>query len=419
MELSDLFVRFGTALAIGFFVGLQREYAHGGPGKEIFAGERTLALMGLLGCSAAMAADELGSAWPFVVIVALTGSLVAIAYFVGAWRGHVGLTTEVAAVVTLMAGALCYWEHLALAAALAVVTTVLLSIKVETDVFVKRLTREDIYAVLKFAVITAIVLPVLPNANYGPPPLDVLNPRTIWLMVVLISGIGFLGYVLVKVTGPRQSLALTGLLGGLVSSTASTVSLSQRSRQEPSRGRPLALAIIIAWTMMFVRVVVEVAAVNPDLLGELWRPLAVVAAAGLAYCAYLFLVERASGEEGLSFSNPFELGPALKFGLAYMAILLLSRAAQEYMGRAGVYVSSALAGLADVDAITLSMAELSQAGGSLSIGVAKLAVVLATMSNTVVKGGIVLMSGSAQLRRALVPGLVLLLGAGLAAALLL
>jgi uncharacterized membrane protein (DUF4010 family) len=419
MELSDLFIRFGTALAIGFFVGLQREYAHGGPGKEIFAGERTLALMGLLGCAAAMAADELGSAWPFVVIVALAGVLVSVAYAVGAWRGYVGLTTEATAIVIVLAGALCYWDRLALAAAIAVVTTVLLSIKLETDVFVKRLTREDIYAALKFAVITAIILPVLPNETYGPPPLDVLNPHKIWLMVVLISAIGFLGYVLVKVTRPRQGIGLTGLLGGLVSSTATTAFLSQRSRGESTSGRPLALAIIIAWTMMFVRVVIEVAAVNSELLGELWPALAITGAAGLAYCVYLVLQERAGEDEVLSFANPFELGPAVKFGLVYVVILLLSAAAQEYLGNAGVYLSSAIAGLADVDAITLSMAELSRAGGTVAVDAAKLAIVLATLSNTVVKGGIVLTTGSARLRRALLPGLVLMLVAGLGAALLL
>jgi uncharacterized membrane protein (DUF4010 family) len=419
MELSDLFVRFGAALAIGFFVGLQREYAHRGPGREIFAGERTLALMGLLGCAAAMAADELGSVWPFVAIILLTGAMVAIAYFVGAWHGHVGLTTEMAAIVTVMAGALCYWEYLALAAAIAVVTTLLLSVKAETDVFVRQLAREDVYAALKFAVITALVLPVLPNKNYGPPPLDVVNPHSIWLMVVLISAIGFLGYVLVKVTGPRQSMALTGLLGGLVSSTATTASLSQRSQREPRQGRPLALAIIIAWTMMFVRVVVEAAALNSDLLRELWAPLAIAGAAGLAYCVYLFVLEQAGDQEVLSFHNPFELGPAVKFGLLYVVVLFVSRAAQEYLGDPGVYLSSVLAGLADVDAITLSMAELSHPGGSVSIDVAKLAIVLATMSNTVVKGGIVLTSGSARLRRAVIPGFVLVLAAGLGAGLLL
>ncbi|MDY7078897.1 MAG: MgtC/SapB family protein, partial [Chloroflexota bacterium] len=176
MEQVDLLYRFGAALAIGFLIGLQREYAHGGPDREIFAGERTLALMGLVGCTAAMAADVLVSPWPFVVILALMGGLIVVSHFASAWRGEVGLTTETAALLTIIVGSLCYWNYLALAVALAVVTTVLLSLKLEMDTFVQHITREDIYATLKFAVITAIVLPVLPDRSFGSPPWDVLNP---------------------------------------------------------------------------------------------------------------------------------------------------------------------------------------------------------------------------------------------------
>lgn len=418
MEHTELFYRFGVAAAIGFLVGLQREYAHGGPGREIFAGERTLALMGLLGCAAALLTDRLASPWVFVGIVLSIGALVTVAYFVSAWRGRVGLTSEIAALVTVVAGALCYWDYLALAVALAVVTTVLLSLKLEMDIFVRRITREDVYATLKFAVITAIVLPVLPDRSFGPPPLDVLNPYKIWLMVVFISGISFLGYLLIKVVGTRQGIGLTGVLGGLASSTAVTLSFSERSQREAGLTKPLALGITVAWTTMFLRVVVEVAALNPALLRLLWRPMAASAAAGLAYCAYLWLAQRTDEEGGVAFSNPFELGPALKFGLIYAVILLGSRAAQMYLGAAGVYLSSVVAGLADVDAITLSMAELSQASGAVDLVTAERAIVVAAMSNTAVKGFIVLTGGSAGLRRVLLPGFLLMLAAGLGVAFL-
>lgn len=418
MEQIDIFYRFGAALAIGFLIGLQREYAYGGPGREIFAGERTLALMGLVGCTAAMAADVLASPWPFVGILLLMGALITVAYFVSAWRGQVGLTTEVAALVTILAGALCYWGYLALAAAIAVATTVLLSLKMEMDTFVRRITREDVYATLKFAVVTAIVLPVLPNQTFGPPPLDVLNPYKIWLMVVFISGISFLGYALVKVVGSRQGIGLTGLLGGLVSSTAVTLSFSQRSQSESELAKPFALAITVAWTVMFSRVMVEVAALNTALLGALWLPMAASAAAGLAYCVYLYRSQRTDKEGEVDFSNPFELGPAVKFGLIYAVILLVSKAAQTYLGSTGLYLSSIVAGLTDVDAITLSVAELSREAGSLSLSTGARAIVLAAMSNTVVKGGIVLTSGSSPLRRALLPGFVLMLVAGIGVAFL-
>ena len=416
MQQVDLFCRFGAALAIGFLVGLQREYAHGGPGREIFAGERTLALMGLVGCTAAMLADVLGSPWPFVGILFLIGVLIVVAYFVSAWRGRVGLTTEVAALMTVLAGALCYGDYLALAVAIGVATTVLLSIKLEMDTFVQRITRDDILATLKFAVITAIVLPVLPNRTFGPAPLDVLNPYKIWLMVVFISGISFLGYVLVKVVGSRQGIGLTGLLGGMVSSTAVTLSFSQRSQRETGLAKPFALAITAAWTVMFSRVVVEVAALNVALLRVLWLPMAAAAAVGLAYAIYLYLSQHTDEEGDVTVSNPFELGPAVKFGLLYDVILLVSKAAQMYLGNTGVYLSSVVAGLADVDAITLSMAELSRATDGLDLITARRAIVLAAMSNTAVKGGIVLTSGSPALRRALLPGFVLMLVAGIGVA---
>jgi uncharacterized membrane protein (DUF4010 family) len=417
MEHIDLFYRFGVALAIGFLVGLQREYAYGGQGRQIFAGERTLALMGLVGCAAAMAADVLTSPWPFVGILVLVGMLITISYFVSAWHGNVGLTTEAAALLTVIAGALCYWNYLALAVALAVVTTVLLSLKLEMDTFVQRITREDVYATLKFAVITAIVLPVLPNQSFGRPPLDVLNPYKIWLMVVFISGISFLGYVLVKVVGSRQGIGLTGLLGGLASSTAVTLSFSERSQKETELAKPFALAITVAWTVMFSRVVVEVATLNVALLKVFWMPMAASAAVGLVYCAYLYFSQHTDEEGGVDFSNPFELGPAVKFGLVYALILLLSKAAQMYLPTAGVYLASVVAGLADVDAITLSMAELSNTGG-LDLSTAARAIVLAAMSNTVVKGGIVLSSGSSALRKALLPGFGAMLVVGTVAALL-
>lgn len=418
MEHTALFYRFGAALAIGFLIGLQREYAYGGPGREIFAGERTLALMGLVGCTAAMAADVLASPWPFVGIIFLIGALIVVVYFVSAWRGQVGLTTEVAALVAVLAGALCYWNYLALAAALAVATTVLLSLKLEMDVFVQRITREDVYATLKFAVITAIVLPVLPNQAFGPPPLDVLNPYEIWLMVVFISGISFLGYLLIKTVGARQGIGLTGLLGGLASSTAVTLSFAERSQREMELAKPFALAVTIAWTMMFPRVIVEVAALNPALLRLLWLPMAAAALVGLAYCVYLYLSQRTREEGDVVFSNPFELGPAVKFGLLYAVILLISKAAQTYLGNPGVYLSSILAGMADVDAVTLSMAELSRAAGGVDLITAERAIVLAAMSNTVVKGGIVLTSGSPALRRAILPGFVLMLVTGIGVAFL-
>jgi uncharacterized membrane protein (DUF4010 family) len=413
MNQTDLFFRFGISAAIGFIIGLQREFAHKEKGGEIFAGERTLALMGLVGCSAAFVADILELPWAFLVILLLTGAFITVGYFVSAWRGSMGLTTEIASVIVLLSGALVYWGYLELAVAMGVTTFVLLSIKLETDILVRRITREDVYAILKFAVISAIVLPILPNEGLGPPPFDVLNPYKIWLMVVFISGISFLGYFLIKIAGTRQGIVITGFLGGLASSTAVTLSFSERSKEQLNLAKPFALAIIVSWTMMFSRVLVEVAALNQPLLEILWIPMVAAGAIALLYSIYLYFAQRSTEEGDVPLSNPFELGPAVKFGLLYAGILLVSRAAQINFGDTGIFASSIISGLADVDAITLSMAQLSSGSGSLSISTASQAIVLATMSNTVVKGGLVLFMGSKALRQALLPGFLLVLATGL------
>lgn len=417
MENIELFLRFGTAIAIGFLIGLQREYAHGGPDKMIIAGERTFALFSLAGALAALIADELSSTLAFFGIILFLGLFTTAAYFIDSRGGKVGLTTEVAIVIAIAIGALCYWGYLTLAIAVGIATTVLLSIKLETDRLARALTREDILAALQLAVISAIILPILPNESFLPPPFDVLNPFKIWLMVVFISGISFLGYVAIKIVGPEQGIGLTGLLGGMVSSTAVTLSFSERSNREPDLSKPFVLAITVAWTVMFARVLIEVSVVNRALLEQVWLPITFAGLVGLLYCMYLYFAQRTAEKGDVKFSNPFDLMSAIKFGLLYALVLLISRAAQMYLGDTGLYLSSIISGLADVDAITLSMAELSRTG-VLGMDNAALAIVLATMSNTLVKGSIALMAGSATLRKSLIPVVIMILVVGLGSALL-
>jgi len=415
MDTISLFYRFAVALAAGILIGLQREYAVDQKANS-FAGIRTYSLLAIGGCIAALSSDILQSPLPFAALMLLFGSIIGISYFNSARAGFIGATSEVVAILTLLLGALAYWKHYELVAGVAVSITVILAAKPELERFARRITREDISATLKFAVITAIILPVLPNQSFETAPFDVLNPYKIWLMVVFISGISFLGYVLIKVVGTKHGIGLTGLLGGLVSSTAVTLSFSQRSKSEPALSKPFALAIVVAWTVMFARVLVEVAVLNRELLKVVWIPITAAAVTGLCYGAYLFFSQRTKEKGEMSFSNPFELKPAITFGLLYGLILLVSKAAQMYFGGTGVYVSSILAGTTDVDAITLSMAELSGVPGGLDITVASRAVVLAALSNTAVKGGIAFFSGSVALRKALMPGFVLMLVVGIVVA---
>ena len=418
MEQTELFIRVGTAIGIGFGIGLQREFAHGVHAREIVAGERTFALLSLSGFLGALLSVELASPLIFFVVVLVLGTFTIVGHAIDATqRDRVGITTEVAVLVAILIGALCFIGELTLAIAIGIATTVLLSLKVQTDRLVRALTRDDIAAALQLAVISAIILPVLPNESFWPEPFDVLNPFKIWLMVVFISGISFLGYVLIKFMGPRQGIGITGLLGGLVSSTAVTLSFSERSKIDRKLANPFALAIMIAWTVMFSRILIEVGVVNSKLLGIVWLPMVAAGVVGLAYGTYLFFSQRGDDNNEMEFSNPFDLGAAIKFGLLYGAVLLVSRAAQLNFGDTGVYVSSIISGLADVDAITLSMSELSRTGG-LELTTASRAIVLAAMSNTVVKGGIVMLSGGRELRKALLPGFILILATGVGVAFL-
>ncbi|MGC9396077.1 MAG: MgtC/SapB family protein, partial [Anaerolineae bacterium] len=406
------FYRFVVALGIGFFVGIQRESVYDEPEGKLFAGVRTFSLISLTGYVAALAADQLASALPFVGVLLVFGVLLALAYYQDLLAGKPGMTTEIATLITFAIGAVCYWNEILLAMALGVTVTTLLSLKPLSRTLSHTITREDIYATLKFAVISIIVLPLLPNRNFGPAQFNVFNPYKIWLMVVFISGISFLGYVLIKIVGAQRGIGLTGLLGGIASSTAVTLSFSQRSRTNPELARPFSLAIIVAWTVMFVRVLVVVFALNPALAYRLVLPMTASLVAGLIYCGYLYLRQHSYEKEDLTFVNPFELGPALKFGALYVMILLISTAARVFFGETGIYVSSFVSGLADVDAIALSMVDLVSGPTNLDLTVAARAVTIAALSNTLFKGVFALVSGSPALRRALWPGMALMVAVG-------
>ena len=417
MDPAVLFYRFGVSLVIGLLVGMQREYSFAGQKHHLFAGVRTYPLLAVGGCAAAFLYDLTGEILTFLIIFGLLGGMILIAYFLSGDSGDIGMTTEASAVLVMVLGALVYWEQFEISAAIAVAMAVLLSLKSEFRGFTRALTREDVVATLKFAVITVIVLPVLPDEPIGPPPFDVITLYRVWLMVVFISGIGFLGYVLIKVVGQKQGIGLTGLLGGLASSTAVTLSFTERSKERPDLAKPFALAIIAAWTVMFVRVFITVGVLNNALLSQVWLPLAVSMGLGLGYGVYLYFSQKTDEDAEVTFSNPFDLRPAINFGIIYAIVLVVSNAALLYFGTRGVYVSSVLAGLADVDAIAISMAQLSATGG-MDMETASRAVVLAAMANTLSKGVIAMSWGAKEMRRSLLPGVLLMLAGGLGVAFL-
>ena len=400
MELNTAW-QFGVALGLGMLIGLERERTRGE--ERTFAGVRTFSLVALLGATAVYVGEQSGLPWIVGLVFLAVVALVVAAYHVTAQNGGIGATTEVSVLVTFLIGSMCAWNEVGVAGAVAVVTMLLLALKGWLHDLAKRIEPSDVEATLKFAIITLIVLPLLPNTNYGPPGLEVINPYKTWLMVVLIAGLNFFGYILVKVVGREHGLGITGLLGGLVSSTAVTLSFSQRSRVEPDLAPVLALAILLAWTVMFFRVVVEVGVVNPSLARDLALGMVLMGAVSLVICILLWRRGHSREKaEVASGHNPFELGDAVKFGMLFAVVIFVASAAQVYFGNTGLYVAGALAGLTDVDAIALSMAQLAHQDPA-SSGAAARTIVIAVISNTMVKCGLAIWLGAPSMRRTMVP----------------
>jgi len=396
MESYEPFASLGVAAAAGLLIGLERERSK--PPEEsglaFLGGARTHPLLALGGGVATLAAREVG-------VVAIAAPFAALVLFLGLnYAGevrrdkHRGITSESAFLLSFLLGMLALTggvfpstaQKLFTVAAVAVVATFLLSAKPMLHPLVKRVSTGDVTGTLEFLIVAVVVLPLLPNRTYGP--LDVLNPFQIGVLMVLISALSFAAYAAIRLLGARRGLGVTGLVGGLVSSTAVTLSMAGRARERPEIADSAALAVMLASTVMFGRVLVIVAVVNPGLRGDVAFPMLAGIAGGLVATLVLWLRSGRAltkSEEGIAFSNPFELGAALQFALLFAVILLGAKAATVYLGTAGTYAAGLLAGSSDVDAITLSMAKLAADGG-VSRDVAATTIFLGTASNTLVKG---------------------------------
>lgn len=399
-DIPSLFEKGAVALLIGALVGLERERSLQDR-KQLFAGIRTFPLIALLGLLAALIGSITGM-WSFIAFAVGFMALIIVAYVFSARQGFPGMTSEVAAMIVFILGAFTFWEMYLVAIAGSVILALFLSLKAPLHSFISKVHEEDIYATLKFAIITAIILPVLPDRTMGP--FDVLNPRQIWYMVILIAGVSFLGYILVKIMGPGKGISLTGLVGGMASSTAVTLSLSQKSKEAPDLGRLFAAAIVLACTVLYPRVAIEIAIINGDLLRAMWPYLLALAGVGVLLSLILLRGTREESGDAVKLENPFRLTTALWFGVIFAAILFLSKAAQEYLGDSGVFIAAALSGVTQVDAITLSMASLSKT--SVPQATAISAILIAVAVNTVMKSVMVLFFASPSLRRFVLPALI-------------
>ena len=400
-------------LLMGLLIGLEREHSQK-PDESLFAGVRTFPLITLVGFLSGLVARA-GSGWVLPVALAGVCAISVAAYVVTARGPHRGATTEFVAILAFVLGALTALDYLIPAATFAVVSTLILSMKAPLHQLAEKIQKDELFAILKFGIVTVIVLPLLPNRAFGP--FEILNPRLIWWLVVLISAISMIGYVLMRFWGARQGIAVTGFLGGLASSTATTFGLSRKARDaEASTARYFALGIVIASTIMFVRVLILAAVINPALGRSLALPIAFPTVLGVAVALVLWRKKEGQAEAKLEVKNPMELGQALQFGLLFAVVLFVSRAAHHYFGSAGVYVASALAGMTDVDAITVSAARLAM-DHVLSNNTANASILLASAMNTVVKGGSAQVIGGRPLRPIIGPIFLALFLVSLAACL--
>ena len=408
---TELFLHFAVALAIGLLIGVERgwqtrEFEEG----TRIAGIRTFALLSVLGGLWALMGEILGEmllGFSFLAVVAIM-----VISYIGNLRSpkDASITTIVAAIISFTLGALAIRGYIEIASTIAVVTTVILGMKPFLHGWLRRIEAQDLQATYKLLLISVVLLPVLPNQGYGP--WEIINPYQTWWMVVLIAGLSFVGYIAIKFAGASRGILLTGFLGGIVSSTATTVNLSRFYRSLHSR-HLLSAGIIIATATMYPRILIEVAVVNHALLPLLVWPVLFMAA-----CSALFLVwfwkkrENTENDTAMVLANPFQLGQAIQFGLLLTAVLVLAKAFNIWFGDQGIYTVAVISGLGDVDAITLSLANMAKAG--LADHVSVRGIVLAIISNTVVKGGLVACIAGWPMFRSMIPFYLFLILAAVA-----
>lgn len=398
---TQIFLTLAVALGLGLLVGLQRQWA-----TDEIAGIRTFPLVTLLGALTALSGG--GNAVLVAMGLVCVTILMVVANLVVPDARTAGMTTEVAALVMYMVGSAVAVGYTLPAVVVTGVTTVLLHWKAELHSLVARMGGDELRAAVQLVLIALVVLPVVPNQTYGP--FDVLNPYKIWLMVVLIVGISLAAYVVYRVFGGRAGTLLAGVLGGLISSTATTVSYAGRTRANPVESASAAIVVIVASTVVFGRVLVEIGVVNLRFLAVAAPPLLTVMAIMVAIALLAYWRTNREIDGMPEHEPPSDLRAAIAFGLLYGVILFAVAAARESFGQRGLYVVAGLSGLTDVDAITLSVANL-VGEDRLEAGQGWRLILFGSLANLVFKAGAVFVLGSSALKKRM----AVLFGSSLAA----
>lgn len=393
MNDTSLLLRLTVALAIGLLIGLergwqQREEAEG----ERTAGFRTYTLVALLGALSAILAGHTSPAFLGLSFLGFALAFGAFAWLEAKTQQNFSVTGVVAALITFSLGAYAVLGNLQLAIAAGVVVALILALKHPLHSWLRRLTWLEIRSVLILLAMTFLALPLLPNRTIDP--WDAVNPAEIWLLAIIIAAISFAGYAAIRIMGSQAGVALAALAGGLASSTATTVTLARMAREHPAVSPLLSAGILLSGSVMIVRVLIVASALNGALILPLAWPLGIAGLVLITLSGLLFLTYGRGTRQHphLSLKNPFDLGTALQFAALIAAISLLAKVVSNSMGDRGLTVLAALSGIADVDAITLSLARLSHQ--DITVKTAALGIGIAVAVNTLVKAGMTFSLGT-------------------------
>jgi len=403
------------SLVLGFLLGLQREmhtiYSHK---TQDFGGARTFSMIALFG----FLSSWMNTFFPYFFLAALSviGLLLIASYVINSINvSEKGSTTEYAALVTFVIGGMLTFTAPIFPVFIAIVVLSILNLKETIQEYKQTITKQDLAAAILFLVMTFVILPILPDKTIDP--MGLVNLNRIWVMVVLVAGISFFGYIAIRLLGSKHGIGVAGLFGGLVSSTAVAMSMARRIHENGFLAKNLAIGISLASSMMLIRAGLEIWVINPELTRPFILPIMVGSLVGYGYIGVLYVTSKHENiPQNIEFKNPFSLKEALMMGLLFGITLALITLANRYMGDSGVYAVAAVSGISDVDAIILSLSSLAKNG--LSSTTAYYAILIAILSNTFAKMALVFFLGTMPLFRFVFVYYSLSIGAFIATALL-
>jgi uncharacterized membrane protein (DUF4010 family) len=405
-----------SSLCMGALVGLVRQWAdrsesNNNTAENDSAGLRTYAIWSLLG-SLSVYSEQHFHSGIFPLTLGLFGGFLIVAFAIDHWRhATLGLTSFSIAMATFLNGGLVMWGEGRTALAISAFLCLLISAKHATHTFTQKLKQEDLRIAIQFLVVSGIILPLVPDKGFGPA--EAINLYKVWWMVVLISGLGFVGYVGMRLLGAKAGVLMTGVAGGVASSTATTLALSRTSREYPMLSKELGVGILIACTIMFFRVWLIVFALQRELAEILVIPFAIMAIPSALILVFQGFASKRKKEIAIpEITNPLTLSIAIKFALLYAGVVLLVTLSQQWSMNHGVYLIAFLSGLTDMDAITLSMIDMVKLE-SVALQIAARSIIVGAVANTIFKGVFACLIGDRRIRPVLLAGMGAMVAGGL------